>query len=89
MFRYLGWRSWDAFYRDVSEEGIRQKAEELTGKEVPVRWMLVDDGWLSVRYDTEQLTDFAPDYEKFPHDFGPLAGSVARPSGILGRGGPG
>lgn len=73
MFQYLGWCSWDAFYREVSEDGIRQKAEELTEKEVPVRWMLVDDGWLSVRYDTEQLTDFAPDGEKFPRGFGPLA----------------
>ncbi|WP_303916028.1 Sip1-related alpha-galactosidase [Subdoligranulum variabile] len=73
MFRYLGWCSWDAFYREISEEGVRRKAEELTEKGVPVRWMLVDDGWLSVRYDTEQLTDFAPDGEKFPHGFGPLA----------------
>lgn len=82
MFRYLGWCSWDAFYREVSEEGIREKAEELTAKGIPVRWMLVDDGWLSVRYDTEQLTDFAPDGEKFPHGFGPLAGELRAKHGI-------
>lgn len=73
MFRYLGWCSWDAFYREISEEGVRRKAQEFTEKGVPVRWMLVDDGWLSVRYDTEQLTDFVPEPAKFPHGFGQLA----------------
>lgn len=67
MFRYLGWCSWDAFYRDVTEDRIRQKADELLEKEVPVKWMLIDDGWLSVR--DELLCDFAPDKEKFPAGF--------------------
>lgn len=67
MFRYLGWCSWDAFYRDVTEDRIRQKADELLEKRVPVKWMLIDDGWLSVR--DELLCDFAPDKEKFPAGF--------------------
>ncbi len=67
MFQFLGWCSWDAFYREVSEEKIRQKAQELMGKNVPVRWMIIDDGWLSVQ--DELLYDFAPDQEKFPNGF--------------------
>lgn len=67
MFRYLGWCSWDAFYREVSEEKIRKKAEELMEKNVPVKWMIIDDGWLSVQDDL--LYDFAPDKEKFPDGF--------------------
>ena len=67
MFQYLGWCSWDAFYREVSEENIRRKAEELTEKKVPVKWMIIDDGWLSVQ--DELLYDFAPDKEKFPNGF--------------------
>ena len=67
MFNYLGWCSWDAFYREVSEEKIRQKAEELMEKKVPVKWMIIDDGWLSVQ--DELLYDFAPDKEKFPDGF--------------------
>lgn len=69
MFTYLGWCSWDAFYREVSEEGIREKAKELLEKKVPVRWMLIDDGWLSVEQEGELLTDFMPDPEKFPAGF--------------------
>lgn len=67
MFQYLGWCSWDAFYRDVTEDKIRQKADELFEKKVPVKWMLIDDGWLSVQ--DELLCDFAPDKKKFPDGF--------------------
>lgn len=67
MFQFLGWCSWDAFYREVSEEKIRQKADELMEKNVPVKWMIIDDGWLSVQ--DELLYDFAPDKEKFPNGF--------------------
>ncbi len=67
MFRYLGWCSWDACYKEVSEEKIRKKAEELSEKHVPVKWMIIDDGWLSVQDDL--LYDFAPDQEKFPEGF--------------------
>ena len=67
MFRYLGWCSWDAFYTKVNETGIRQKAEELAEKDIPVRWMLIDDGWMTSQ--EELLCDFAPDREKFPNGF--------------------
>lgn len=67
MFRYLGWCSWDAFYADISEDKLRQKADELHEKQVPVRWMLFDDGWLSV--ENKRLTAFEPDRTKFPDGF--------------------
>ncbi len=67
MFRYLGWCSWDAFYKKVSEEGIRKKADEIAEKKIPVRWMLMDDGWLSEK--DEALCEFTPDKDKFPNGF--------------------
>lgn len=67
MFRYLGWCSWDAFYKDVTEDKFRQKAAELLEKKVPVKWMLIDDGWLSAK--EELLYGFMPDKEKFPNGF--------------------
>ena len=67
MFQYLGWRSWDAFYKEVSQENILKKAEELREKKVPVRWMLIDDGWMTAQ--GELLADYKPDKEKFPQGF--------------------
>ena len=82
MFRYLGWCSWDAFYRDVSEEGIRQKADELSKKQVPVRWMVIDDGWMSMDKNEELLVDFAPDRKKFPEGFHRMTEGLREKNGI-------
>lgn len=67
MFRYLGWCTWDAFYREVDEEKIKKKAQEFEHKQVPVRWIMIDDGWLSVK--DSLLYDFAPERKKFPNGF--------------------
>ncbi|MDF2923045.1 MAG: hypothetical protein K0R57_1959 [Paenibacillaceae bacterium] len=62
---YLGWCSWDAFYQQVSEENLLAKAEELRRLELPVRWVMIDDGWSSEREG--KLMSFAADSGKFPH----------------------
>ncbi len=67
MLEYLGWCSWDAFYTDITEEKVREKAEELQQKDIPVRWMLLDDGWLSVH--GQRLYSLQPEEEKFPKGF--------------------
>jgi hypothetical protein len=80
MFRYLGWCSWDAFYRDITEEKVRQKAGELTAAKVPVRWMLMDDGWFPVA--EEKICDFLPDKEKFPNGFRQMIDEIKSGSDI-------
>lgn len=67
---YLGWCSWDAFYHQVNAEGVLAKAAELQEKELPFRWFIVDDGWMTAQEG--RLTTFAPDPEKFPAGFAPL-----------------
>lgn len=80
MFEYLGWCSWDAFYTDISEEKVRAKAKELTEKQVPVRWFLLDDGWLSVH--GQRLYDLMPEKEKFPRGFRRMIQDIKETSGI-------
>ncbi len=73
IFEGFGWCTWDAFYRDVSEEGIIAKLEELKEKQVPVRWVLIDDGWIDADYDRLTISGFDAVKEKFPNG---LAGTV-------------
>lgn len=80
MLRYLGWCSWDAFYREVSEAGIRQKAEELRAKEVPVRWMMIDDGWFKAEENV--LLSMTPDPAKFPQGFGGMVRDLREKYGV-------
>ena len=76
MFEYLGWCSWDAFYTDINEEKVRRKVAELKEKKVPVRWILLDDGWLSVR--DNRLYDLAPEKGKFPEGFAGLTADLKK-----------
>ncbi len=80
MFRYLGWCSWDAFNTDVTEDKIRQKADEFIEKRVPVKWMLIDDGWFCAQ--DKRLYDFVPDKVKFPHGFKNMIEDIREKSGI-------
>lgn len=66
VFRYFGWCSWDAFYKEVSSEGILEKMEEFKAKEIPLRWVLIDDGWMNADYVAFTLKDFEADEKKFP-----------------------
>ena len=76
MLKYLGWCSWDAFYTEISEEKVRAKGREFAEKNVPVRLMLMDDGWLSVHGDA--LYDLAPEKEKFPNGFAQMIRDIKR-----------
>ena len=65
MMEYLGWCSWNAFYREVDEKGLLAKLDELKKKRVPVGWVLIDDGWSPVR--DGKLTALHEDPAKFPN----------------------
>ncbi len=45
ILKYLGWCSWDAFAIGVTEDDILQKCGEFKEKNIPVRWIVLDDMW--------------------------------------------
>ncbi len=91
VFEYLGWCSWDAFEIRVSEEKLLEKCEEFKTKNIPVKWMIIDDMWGEVhefygaKYETREemfslmhsstLYDFAADSKRFP---GGLKGAIEK-----------
>jgi raffinose synthase len=62
---YLGWCSWDAFYQQVNAEGLLQKTDELASAGIPVRWIMIDDGWSEVS-DDKRLRSYDAVKSKFP-----------------------
>lgn len=80
MLKYLGWCSWDAFYKEISADKIREKADELIEKNVPIRWMLFDDGWM--KNENDMLLEMKADKEKFPNGFAPLIDEIKERSSI-------
>ena len=77
---YLGWCSWDAFYHEVNEEGILTKAEELKQKNLPVKWMMIDDGWSEV--SGRRLQSFDADQTKFPNGLSGTVSSLKQEYGV-------
>lgn len=66
VFKYFGWCTWDAFYHKVNEEGIFDKLAELKEKDIPVKWILIDDGWLDADYEKQKLRGLDGAKDKFP-----------------------
>jgi len=63
-FNWLGWCSWNAYEQTVTEEKILASARSLRDKQIPVGFMLIDDGWLTVK--GQKLAGFDADATKFP-----------------------
>ncbi|WP_427788011.1 Sip1-related alpha-galactosidase [Bifidobacterium catenulatum subsp. kashiwanohense] len=62
----LGWCTWDSLGQDVSERAIIAKMEEFRRKNVPISWVLIDDGWSDVDRENGMLRSFGADPDRFP-----------------------
>ncbi|GER26288.1 raffinose synthase family protein, partial [Striga asiatica] len=45
---WFGWCTWDAFYQEVTQEGVAEGLESLISGETPPKFVIIDDGWQSV-----------------------------------------
>ncbi|HEX8335435.1 MAG TPA: Sip1-related alpha-galactosidase, partial [Pyrinomonadaceae bacterium] len=71
VFRSLGWCSWNAYGQDVTADKVVASVRSMREKRIPLGFVLVDDGWLSVK--EQKLTAFEADAAKFPGGMGALA----------------
>ncbi|KAK4575511.1 hypothetical protein RGQ29_026463 [Quercus rubra] len=51
MLNWFGWCTWDAFYTDVTSEGVKEGLESLEKGGIPPKFVIIDDGWQSVTMD--------------------------------------
>ena len=80
----FGWCTWDAFYQDVSHDLVRQGLQSFAEGGVPPKFLILDDGWQTVRQTAEnenRLSAF-PANEKFPGDLAPTVQMAKREFGI-------
>jgi len=76
----LGWCTWNAFYHDVTEDGIRAKLKELSEKGVRLDWLIIDDGW-SV-FEDFKLQSFKEDRSKFSSGLKAFISSIKKEYGV-------
>nr|XP_043640248.1 probable galactinol--sucrose galactosyltransferase 1 isoform X2 [Erigeron canadensis] len=51
MLNWFGWCTWDAFYTDVTSEGVKQGLESFEKGGISPKFVIIDDGWQSVGMD--------------------------------------
>ena len=80
----FGWCTWDAFYQEVSAEKVIHGLKTFADGGVPVRMVILDDGWLSNRTGPTgdaRLTGFQAN-ERFPQGLAPLVHACRMDLGI-------
>lgn len=50
----FGWCTWDAFYQEVTQEGVEAGLASLESGGTPPKFVIIDDGWQSVGSDERQ-----------------------------------
>ncbi|XP_031478729.1 probable galactinol--sucrose galactosyltransferase 1 [Nymphaea colorata] len=65
MLNWFGWCTWDAFYTDVTADGIRQGVESFEKGGIPPRFLIIDDGWQSVGMDVDGVASDGKDAANF------------------------
>lgn len=77
-FSYLGWCSWEEYRININEALLVKAAQDLKKSEVPVRFMLIDDGHQERtntkvgKNNNRTLTSFKTDPELFPNGYGKI-----------------
>lgn len=54
---YFGWCTWDAFYQEVTQEGVEAGIQFLSDGGTPPKFVIIDDGWQSVGGDEGEKND--------------------------------
>jgi hypothetical protein len=70
MYDYLGWCSWEFYKTKISEQIITEAVHTLETCGAPIRWVMVDDGYLTEK--GRKLVSFTPDKKKFPNGWAPV-----------------
>lgn len=69
-FEYLGWCSWEHFFKNINEELLCKAIDDIESSDIPVRWVLIDDGHQTA--NKKSLISLTPDAKKFPNGWAPL-----------------
>ncbi|PWA35110.1 seed imbibition 1 [Artemisia annua] len=67
MLNWFGWCTWDAFYTEVTSEGVKQGLESFEKGGVSPKFVIIDDGWQSVGMDPTSFEAKADNTAKLTH----------------------
>lgn len=57
---WFGWCTWDAFYQNVTQEGVESGLKSLADGGTPAKFVIIDDGWQTVGSDEKKIEESQP-----------------------------
>ncbi len=80
MVGKLGYCTFNTYELDITSELIYKKLDEYKAKNIPLRWVLIDDGWQS--YDGKYMTDTLCDPVKIPEGLKAMISRIKNDYGV-------
>jgi len=62
---WFGWCTWDAFYTDVTAEGVEDGLRSLSEGGTPPRFLIIDDGWQQIGNEASQANSVVQEGAQF------------------------
>ncbi len=79
---HLGWCTYNAFYENLSESGIRGVLKEYQDHQIPLGYMILDGGWQNINQNN-QVIDFQASPQKFPEGLKSMIDGLKRDFSLL------
>nr|CAB3483359.1 unnamed protein product [Digitaria exilis] len=67
ILNWFGWCTWDAFYTNVTAEGVKEGLQSFEKGGVSPKFVIIDDGWQSVSMDPVGIACLADNSAKLTH----------------------
>ncbi|KAL2945023.1 putative galactinol--sucrose galactosyltransferase 1 [Bienertia sinuspersici] len=55
MLNWFGWCTWDAFYTNVTSQGVKEGLQSFNKGGISPKFVIIDDGWQSVGMDPKSV----------------------------------
>ncbi|TVU05380.1 hypothetical protein EJB05_48539 [Eragrostis curvula] len=65
MLNWFGWCTWDAFYTNVTADGVKEGLQSFEKGGVTPKFVIIDDGWQSVSMDPVGIASIADNAANF------------------------
>lgn len=76
----LGYCTFNTYDLDISDEKIFAKLDDYKANNVPLNWVLIDDGWQ--HYENRRLVGWGTDPVKFPNGLAPVVKRIKEEYGV-------
>ena len=82
LIDYFGWCTWNALDDKVNEHALINAFESFKKKQIPVKYIIIDNGWQSTEKTGTLMNGYSANEKKFPKGIGHTANLLKNKYGV-------